>query len=203
GWRAMRRLAKSTSKAVTVGSSVRESSLGRYSLRMRCNCIRSTIRLSSGRARRPRNGVGGRRPERVCLGGLAVWSGVVRETSDRGRVSVRALRITPRMASENRRTCDQGTKRGEGSSRRKSFCRDYVIGVMTIAFDVSWVELDLRHKHKIWLIWKRGGSARSDLLPNGATLRKLPGGRGFFGNRVVRGESWRQWRPWGRRSDVA
>jgi hypothetical protein len=64
---------------------------------------------------------------------------------------------------------------------------------MTIAFDVSWVELDLRHKHKIWLIWKRGGSVRSDLLPNGATLRKLPGGRGFFGNRVVRGESWRQW----------
>ena len=96
--------------------------------------------------------VGGRRPERVCLGGLAVWSGVARETSDRGRVSVRALRITPRMASGNRRTCDQGTKRGEGSSRRESFCRDYVIGVMTITFDVSWVELDLRHKHKIWLI---------------------------------------------------
>ena len=44
---------------------------------------------------------------------FAVWSGVVRETSDRGRVSVRALRITPRMASENRRTCDQGTKRGQ------------------------------------------------------------------------------------------
>ena len=72
-----------------------------------------------------------------------------------------------------------------------------------MAFDVSWVGLDLRQKHKIWLISKRGGSARSDLLPNGATLRKLAGGSGFFGNRVVGGESWRQSRLWGRRGDVA
>ena len=42
-----------------------------------------------------------------------------RETSDRGRDSVRALRITPRITRGNRRTCDQGTKRGEGSSRWK------------------------------------------------------------------------------------
>ena len=72
-----------------------------------------------------------------------------------------------------------------------------------MAFDVSWVGLDLRQKHKIWLISKARGSARSDLLPNGATLRRLAGGSGFFGNRVVRGESWRQWRLWGRCSDVA
>jgi hypothetical protein len=74
---------------------------------------------------------------------------------------------------------------------------------MTILFDVSWVELDLRQKHKIWLMSKRGGSAWSDLLPNGATLRKLVGGSEVFGNRVVGGESWRQSRLWGRRSDVA
>jgi hypothetical protein len=61
-----------------------------------------------------------------------------------------------------------------------------------MAFDVSWVELDLRHKHKTWLILKRGGSARSDLLTNGATLRKLAGGSEVFGNRVVGRESRRQ-----------
>jgi hypothetical protein len=71
-----------------------------------------------------------------------------------------------------------------------------------MAFDVSWVELDLRHKHKISLITKQGGSAWSNLLTNGATLRKLAGGRGLFGNRMVRGESWRQWQLWRRRSDV-
>src|SRR5208337_1466052 len=37
----------------------------------------------------------------------------------------------------------------------------------------------------------------------GREVSILPGGRGFFGNRVVRGESWRQWRLWGWRSDVA
>ena len=72
-----------------------------------------------------------------------------------------------------------------------------------MAFDVSWVELDLRHRYKISLISKRGGSARSDLLPNGVTLRKLPGGSGVFGNRVFGGESWRPSRLWGRGSDVA
>jgi hypothetical protein len=69
-------------------------------------------------------------------------------------------------------------------------------------FDVTWVGLDLRRKHKIWLISKRGGSARSDLLTNGATLRKLSGGSGVFGNRVVGEESWRQLRPWRLRGDV-
>jgi hypothetical protein len=53
------------------------------------------------------------------------------------------------MASENRRKSAQGTKRGEGSSRRKKFCRDSFIRVMTTAFDVSWAGLDLRQKHKI------------------------------------------------------
>jgi hypothetical protein len=72
-----------------------------------------------------------------------------------------------------------------------------------MAFDVSWVELDLRHKHKISLITKQGGSAWSNLLTNGATLRKLAGGSGVFGNRVVGGESWRQLRLWGRRVDAA
>jgi hypothetical protein len=70
-------------------------------------------------------------------------------------------------------------------------------------FGVSWVGLDLRRKHKIWLMSKRGGSARSDLLTNAATLRKLSGGSGVFGNRVVGGESWRQSRLRGRRGDVA
>ena len=72
-----------------------------------------------------------------------------------------------------------------------------------MAFDVSWVELDLRYKHQIRLISKRGGSARSDLLTNGATSRKLAGGSEVFGNRVVGGESWRQSRLWGGRTDVA
>jgi hypothetical protein len=53
------------------------------------------------------------------------------------------------MASENRRKSAQGTKRGDGSSRRKKLCRDSVIRVMTTAFDVSWAGLDLRQKHKI------------------------------------------------------
>jgi hypothetical protein len=56
-------------------------------------------------------------------------------------------------------------------------------------FDVSRVELDFVHNYKISPISKRGGSARSDLLTNGARLRKLAGGRGFFGNWVVGGES--------------
>jgi hypothetical protein len=60
-----------------------------------------------------------------------------------------------------------------------------------MAFDVSWVDLDLRHKHKIWLMSKRRGLARSDLLTNGARLRNLGGGSGVFGNRIVGGESWR------------
>jgi hypothetical protein len=71
-----------------------------------------------------------------------------------------------------------------------------------MAFDVSWVELDLRHRHKISLILKQGRSAWSDLLTNGAKLRKLAGGSGVFGNRVVGGESWQQSRLWCRRSDV-
>ena len=71
-----------------------------------------------------------------------------------------------------------------------------------MAFDVSWVELDLRHKHIIWLISKRGGSARSDRLTNAATLRRLAGGSGFFGNWIVAGESWRQSRLSGRCSNV-
>jgi hypothetical protein len=57
-----------------------------------------------------------------------------------------------------------------------------------MAFDVSWVELDLRREHKIPVISKRGGAARSDRLTNGATARRLAGGRGLFGNRVVRGQ---------------
>jgi hypothetical protein len=72
-----------------------------------------------------------------------------------------------------------------------------------MALDVSWVELDLRHEHKISLISRRGESARSDLLTNGATLRKLASGSGVFGNRVVGGESRRPSGLWGRRSDVA
>jgi hypothetical protein len=40
-------------------------------------------------------------------------------------------------------------------------------------------------------------------LPNGAPLRKLPVGNGFFGNRVVSVESWRQEPLWGGRGDVA
>ena len=60
-----------------------------------------------------------------------------------------------------------------------------------MAFDASWVGLDLGRKHKIWLISKRGGSAQSELLTNGARLRKLAGGSGVFGNRVVAGESGR------------
>jgi len=58
-------------------------------------------------------------------------------------------------------------------------------------FDVSRVALDLVHDDKISLISKRGGSARSDLLTNGARLRRLGGGSGVFGNRVVGGESGR------------
>jgi len=40
-------------------------------------------------------------------------------------------------------------------------------------------------------------------LPNGATLRTLGVGSGFFGNRVVSVESWRQEPLWGGRGDVA
>ena len=71
-----------------------------------------------------------------------------------------------------------------------------------MAFDVSQVELDLRHRYKISLISRQGGSTWSDLLTNGATLRKLAGGSGVFGNRVVGGESWQQSRLWCRRNDV-
>jgi hypothetical protein len=40
-------------------------------------------------------------------------------------------------------------------------------------------------------------------LPNGAPLRKLPVGNGFFGNRMVSVEGWRQEPLWGGRGDVA
>ena len=69
----------------------------------------------------------------------------------------------------------------------RKICRNYVIGVMTIAFDVSWVELDLRQKHKTWLVYKRAGPVWSDHLTNGAMWRKLADGKGFFDNRVLRG----------------
>ena len=65
-----------------------------------------------------------------------------------------------------------------------------------MAFDVSWVGLDLRQKHKILLMQKRRGGARSNLLPNGATLRRLVGGSRLFGKTVDRGGSRRPWRRW-------
>ena len=65
--------------------------------------------------------------------------GVVRATSDRVRDSVRSLRITPRRASENQRKCARGTKRGNGSSRRKKFFRDTFIGVMTFPKKIGTV----------------------------------------------------------------
>ena len=52
---------------------------------------------------------------------FAVWGGVVREPSDRGRASVRALRITPRRAGGNRRTSDQGTKGRDGIVKTEKF----------------------------------------------------------------------------------
>jgi hypothetical protein len=99
------------------------------------------------------------------------------------------------MARRNQRTLDQGNEEVWGSSRRKIFCRDSFIEVMEIAFDVSWVGLDLRRRHKTWLTRKTRGSARSNLLPNGVEVRTLAVGSWFFGNRGIRGEICRRGGP--------
>ena len=135
---------------VTVESSVRESSLGRCSLRRRAYCTADDS-VEQWQGPPHRSGVRGHRPERVCLGRLRISNGVVPVTSNRRGVSVRALRITPRMAKGTRQMCDQGTRGGDGSSSRKIFGRNYVLEVMTMAIDVSRVELDLRQKHKTLL----------------------------------------------------